>query len=172
MDKHFNLAYDLFSDIKFAVRSLSRSRIFSVFAILTLALGIGATTTVFTLVNTLLLHPLPAHDPSTLASSYATDLKTQKQSGSLLPISYPNLKDYEARTSAFSGFTSYSSPMGFSPADPLSLLGASLALVLVAAVACSLPAIQQAASIPSGRCGRDNLQSGHPKHRLPSAKSH
>jgi len=112
MDKHSNnLTSDLSGNLRSALRSLSRSPIFSAFAILTLALGIGATTTVFTLVNTLLLHPLPARDPSGLVSIYTADVKNQKQSGSLLPISYPNLKDYEARASAFSGFTGYSPPM-------------------------------------------------------------
>jgi len=104
-------AGDLLSDVKFGIRSLSRSPVFSLFAILTLALGIGATTTVFTLVNTVLLHPLPANDPSHLVAIYATDLKSQKQSGSLLPISYPNLKDYQARNTAFSGFAGHSSPL-------------------------------------------------------------
>lgn len=112
MEKHsYNPAGDILGDIRFAFRSLSRSPIFSVFAILTLALGIGATTTVFTLVNTLLLHPLPAHDPSHLLAIYATDLKSQKQSGNLLPMSYPNLKDYQIRNTAFSGFAGHSSPL-------------------------------------------------------------
>jgi len=112
MEKHWNNpAGDILGDVRFGFRSLSRSPFFSVFAILTLALGIGATTTVFTLVNTILLHPFPASDPSHLFSIYATDLKSQKQSGSMLPVSYPNLKDYQQRSTAFSGFAGYSSPL-------------------------------------------------------------
>lgn len=106
-----NSAIGIFGDVRFGLRSLSRSPIFSVFAILTLALGIGATTTVFTLVNTILLHPFPVHDPSHLVAVYATDLKSQKQSGSLLPTSYPSLKDYQNRSTAFSGFAGQSSPL-------------------------------------------------------------
>ena len=112
MVKHSNKsAGGILGDVKFGLRSLRRSPIFSAFAILTLALGIGATTTVFTLVNTILLHPFPARDPSHLLAIYATDLKNQKQSGSLLPMSYPNLKDYQARNSTFGGFAGHSSPL-------------------------------------------------------------
>src|SRR5882757_8466497 len=79
------LPADLLRDLKYGLRSLTRARAFSFFAILALALGIGASTTVFTVVNSLLLHPLPAEDPSRLVSLYMTDLKNQKQSDNLLP---------------------------------------------------------------------------------------
>jgi len=93
------------------MRSLARAPAFSFFAILTLALGIGATTTVFTVVNTILLHPLPASDPSHLVSLYTADAKGQKQSGSLLPTSYLNLKDYQSRNSALSSVGGFSPPL-------------------------------------------------------------
>jgi predicted permease len=93
------------------MRSLGRAPAFSFFAILTLALGIGATTTVFTVVNTILLHPLPASDPSHLVSLYTTDAKGQKQSGSLLPTSYLNLKDYQSRNTALSSAGGFSPPL-------------------------------------------------------------
>jgi predicted permease len=98
-------------DIRHGLRAMRRAPGFAFFAILTLALGIGATTTVFTIVNTMLLHPLPAADPSRLVSLYTTDMKTQKQSGSLLPTSYPNLQDYHARNTVFSIMGGFSPPM-------------------------------------------------------------
>ena len=106
-----NLLADLLRDLKYGLRSMTRAPAFSFFAILALALGIGASTTVFTVVNTLLLHPLPAQDPSRLVSLYTTDLKNQKQSASLLPISYMNLKDYQARNAVFSTLGGFSPPM-------------------------------------------------------------
>jgi predicted permease len=106
-----NLLADLLRDLKYGLRSMTRAPAFSFFAILALALGIGASTTVFTVVNSLLLHPLPAQDPSRLVSLYTTELKTQKQSASLLPISYLNLKDYQARNAVFSSLGGFSPPM-------------------------------------------------------------
>jgi putative ABC transport system permease protein len=106
-----NLLDDLLRDLKYGLRSMTRAPAFSFFVILALALGIGASTTVFTVVNTLLLHPLPAQDPSRLVSLYTTDLKNQKQSSSLLPISYLNLKDYQARNTVFSSLGGFAPPM-------------------------------------------------------------
>jgi putative ABC transport system permease protein len=106
-----NLLADFLRDLKYGLRSMGRAPAFSFFAILALGLGIGASTTVFTVVNSLLLHPLPAQDPSSLVSLYTTDLKNQRQSGNLLPISYLNLKDYETRNAVFSRLAGYSPPM-------------------------------------------------------------
>ncbi|MGA8531974.1 MAG: ABC transporter permease [Acidobacteriaceae bacterium] len=106
-----HLLADFLRDLKVGLRSMGRAPAFSFFAVLTLALGMGATTTVFTVVNTLLLHPLPARDPSRLAALYTTDVKSQRGSGSLLPISYPNLQDYQQRNEAFSAVGGFSPPM-------------------------------------------------------------
>lgn len=106
-----NLLSDLVRDLRFGLRAMAKAPTFSLFAILTLALGIGASTTVFTVVNTLLLHPLPAHDPSALMCLYTTDVKDGKQSGNLLPTSYPNFQDLESRESVLKGFAAFSPPM-------------------------------------------------------------
>ena len=63
------------------------------------------------MVNTLLLHPLPVRDPSRLVCLYATDLEAHTHSGSLLPISYPNLQDYQTRNSVFTDLGGFSPPM-------------------------------------------------------------
>lgn len=106
-----NLFSDLLRDVRYGLRSMGRAPAFTFFAILTLALGVGASTTVFTVVNTLLLHPLPVRDPSRLVSLYTTDVNNQHPSGGLLPISYQNLKDDQAANQVFSALGGFSPPM-------------------------------------------------------------
>ena len=61
-----NLIDTTMQDIRYALRIMRRSPAFTSVAILSLALGVGATTAIFSLVNTLLLHNLPVHDPRRL----------------------------------------------------------------------------------------------------------
>lgn len=106
-----NTLRNILRNLRYGLRGLCRAPGFSCFAVLALALGIGATTTVFTVVNTVLLHPLPVFDPAHLVCLYTTDIKSQKQSGNLLPTSYLNLKDYQDRNTALNHVGGFSPPL-------------------------------------------------------------
>src|SRR6185437_12758427 len=87
----------LFQDLKYGIRMLLKSPGFSLVAILSLALGIGANTAIFSLINAVLLRPLPVTDPPSLASVAMTD---QRNPGNL-PISHLNFKDLRAQNAVF-----------------------------------------------------------------------
>src|SRR5688572_3672622 len=71
----------MFSDLKFVIRSLLKTPGFTAVAVLTLALGIGATTAIFSVVNTILLKSLPYAQPNQLARIY-TEFRTLKPASS------------------------------------------------------------------------------------------
>ncbi|HEV2448700.1 MAG TPA: ABC transporter permease, partial [Candidatus Sulfopaludibacter sp.] len=96
-------------DVRYALRSMRKSPVFVTIVVLTLALGIGANTTVFTVLNALILNPLPAHNPGRLAGIAATEADPSK-AGTPFPISYPDLTDFQAQNSAFDSLAGYSSP--------------------------------------------------------------
>jgi putative ABC transport system permease protein len=85
----------MLADLRYAIRALAASRGFTIAAVLTLALGIGASTTIFTLVYGVLLKPLRFHEPHRLARL------TEGRPGVVLNVSYPNFIDFP-RCSAYS----------------------------------------------------------------------
>jgi macrolide transport system ATP-binding/permease protein len=89
-------------DIRYGIRQLLKSRGFTFIAILTLALGIGANTAIFTVVNTIFLHPLPVKDPNHLMGIFTTDQRNRGGLNTFLPISQPNAKDVAERARSFS----------------------------------------------------------------------
>jgi predicted permease len=91
-------------DIKFALRMLAKSPGFTATAILTLALGIGANTALFSVVNGVLLNPLPFPQPDQLVAIYAKTALVQEGS-----ISYPNFVDWHKDASSFSSFAAFRS---------------------------------------------------------------
>ncbi len=106
-----NFMEDLWRDVRYALRTMGKSPLFVLFVVLTLALGIGANTTVFTVINTLILNPLPVPDSSRLAAVGEAKAQSAKSSA-LLPMSYADLKDYQARNGVFRSLAGYTSPRG------------------------------------------------------------
>jgi predicted permease len=93
------LLESIFADVRYAARMLRRSPGFTTIAVLTLALGIGADTAIFSVVNGVLLNPLPYPNPSRLVAVDAS--KPNFPRGS---ISYPNFLDWYKLNHCFSFF--------------------------------------------------------------------
>jgi predicted permease len=92
----------LLQDLGFALRMLRKSPGFAVIAILTLAIGIGANTALFSVVNGVLLNPLPYAQPDRLVALYTHAYQFDKAS-----ISYPNFLDWSRENHSFSSLASF-----------------------------------------------------------------
>ena len=90
-------------DLRYGFRMLIRNPGFTAVAVIALALGIGANTTIFSLVNALLLRPLPVERPEELAALYTSDFS----SGPYGTSSYPDYVDFRDRNQVFSGLVAY-----------------------------------------------------------------
>jgi predicted permease len=98
-DRHTLPALEiLWNDIRFALRLLWKSRGFTIVAVITLALGIGGNTAIFSIVNAVLLNPLPFPHPEQLVA--LDESKPNFNQGS---ISYPNFLDWQKDSRTFSG---------------------------------------------------------------------
>ncbi|PYM10371.1 MAG: permease, partial [Verrucomicrobia bacterium] len=86
------------NDLKFALRQLLKNPGFTAVAVLTLALGIGANTAIFSAVNALILRPLPYKDPGRLAQVFWQNEKTREQS---FWVSPPDFVDLRNQSTAF-----------------------------------------------------------------------
>jgi predicted permease len=95
--------HDLAQDLRYALRALAKSPSFTLVAVLTLALGIGATTAIASVVHALLLRSLPFHDASRLVS-----LREVTPQGETIEVAYPDFLDWQAGTRAFQGLAAYS----------------------------------------------------------------
>jgi predicted permease len=112
-----SLFEDLWRDARYAGRMLWKSPGFTVVAVLTLALGIGANTAVFTILNTFLFNPVPVVDAATLAAVNTTQSKATKEQSDLRAISFRNLRDYQQQNHVFSSLAGYSSVLSLTMQD-------------------------------------------------------
>jgi predicted permease len=91
------------ADVRFALRQLRKSPGFAVAAVLALSLGIGASTAIFSVIETLLLRPLPFDHPERLVYPYM-----KGRSGGSMPSSVPSYLDERAQLTAFDAMAGYS----------------------------------------------------------------
>src|SRR5215203_5189273 len=96
----------LLQDIRFGLRMLLKSPSISIVATIALALGIGANTAIFSVVNAVLLRPLPFPDPNSLVAVFETDTQRGLQRGS---HSYPNFFDLRTQNTVFERVACYHS---------------------------------------------------------------
>jgi predicted permease len=89
-------------DLRYALRMLAKNPGFAVIAVLTLAIGIGANTAIFTVVDSVMLRPLPFHDPSRLVMLSEKSAQFEQMS-----VSYPNFEDWRAQSHSFEGLAAF-----------------------------------------------------------------
>ncbi|MBV9924267.1 MAG: ABC transporter permease [Acidobacteria bacterium] len=92
----------LLQDLRFGARTLLKRPGFALVAVLTLALGIGANTAIFSVVNAVLLRPMPFREADRLFVLYETTQSVPRDY-----ISVPNLEDYRAGSRSFEGFATF-----------------------------------------------------------------
>jgi predicted permease len=93
----------MFQDIRYAIRSAFRSPGLTSVVVISLALGIGANTTIFTLINAVFLRPVPVDDPARLAQVFTV----MPKSSAYQTLSLPNYRDFRDNVSEFSGLIAY-----------------------------------------------------------------
>ncbi|MGA9774087.1 MAG: ABC transporter permease [Blastocatellia bacterium] len=93
---------EMIQDLRYGVRMLIKNFGFTVVAVLSLALGTGANTAIFSLINTVMLRPLPIEKPEQLVS-----LNNSSENRMFPTFSYPNYKDFRDKNDVFSGLIGY-----------------------------------------------------------------
>lgn len=94
---------ELVNDSRYALRKLTASPVFAASAILIVALGIGANTAIFSLIDQVLMRPLPVPDAQRISAVYTYD----KKHATYLSTSYPDFQDLQRRSSSFEAMSVY-----------------------------------------------------------------
>src|SRR6185295_5035856 len=94
----------LWQDLRFGLRMLVKNPGFTLVAVVTLSLGIGANTAIFSFVNSLFLRPLPVADPDRVVRLYGEDSEGRKFD----TFSYPNYADLRDRSQTLQALAAHS----------------------------------------------------------------
>lgn len=117
---------DLWQDLRYGLRLLRRSPVFTLVAVLTLALGMGGNTAILTLINTFALRPLPVRDPASIVHIWM-----ETGGGQRLPLfSYRDYLDYRVRSQTLAGLVAsnkVAAVLGDPPPGPAADDGSTLA---------------------------------------------
>ena len=97
---------DLWQDLRYGARSLRKNPAFSVIAIITLALGIGANTAIFSVVNGVLLRPLPYPEPDRLMMVHGISLQAPQ---GRIPLCAQDFLDWKSQNQVFESLAGFSS---------------------------------------------------------------
>jgi putative ABC transport system permease protein len=100
----FAMLENLLQDVRFGARVLAKHKGYTAVAVLTLALGIGANTAIFSVVNAVLLRPLPFEGPERLVRVFGT---SARRSNFSRPHSYLNFADLRAQNQTFEAMAAY-----------------------------------------------------------------
>src|SRR5439155_11366804 len=89
-------------NFRYAVRTLAKQPVFTAIVIITFALGIGANTAVFSVINAVLLRPLPFKEPRNLVALWPYDIRERATSlTDWSSVSYPDFRDWSAQNDQF-----------------------------------------------------------------------
>jgi hypothetical protein len=100
----------MLNDLRYGIRALLKSPGFTAVSVLTLALGIGANTAIFSVLNAVLLRPLPYNDPDRLVMIWRINLDEGKGQGT---VSFPDFLDWRAQSDVFSHTAAYRTDVDF-----------------------------------------------------------
>jgi len=98
---------EFLQDLAFGLRLMRKSPLFYLVAVLLLALGIGANTAVFSVVDAVLLRKLPFHDPDALVMVWEKNPQLGALVGDRVPTSYANFEEWARQAKSFDGIAGF-----------------------------------------------------------------